>query len=117
VPGSGGRGGGQARRASVSINVRNYNLAPWASDVLNRIQRNWSVAQTGESHWKGEVGIFVLMAKNGELLAIELESTSKIDVLDQAAMKSLQLSAPFPALPADFPNASLEMIFAFHYGD
>jgi TonB family protein len=114
---AGGKGsGGQARGASVSLNVMRYDLSPWADEVMNKIQKNWSIAQTGYETSKGEVGISVLITKNGELLAVEIESASKIDVLDQAALDALRLSAPFPPLPADFPNSSLELYFVFQYG-
>lgn len=114
---AGGKGsGGQARGASVSLNVMRYDLSPWADEVMNKIQKNWSIAQTGYETSKGEVGISVLITKNGELLAVEIESASKIDVLDQAALHALRLSAPFPPLPADFPNSSLELYFVFQYG-
>jgi TonB family protein len=117
IGGAGGKGsGGQARGASVSLNVMRYDLSPWADEVMNKIQKNWSIAQTGYETSKGEVGISVLITKNGELLAAEIESASKIDVLDQAALDALRLSAPFPPLPADFPNSSLELYFVFQYG-
>jgi len=117
TPGAGGKGpGGQARGASVSLNIARYDFSPWANEVMNRIQKNWSLGQSSTGSWKGEVGISVLMTKSGELLAVEVASTSKVDVLDQAALRALQMSAPFPPLPADFPNARLEMYFVFQYG-
>ena len=117
ISSAGGKGsGGQARGAGVSLNVMRYDLSPWADEVMNKIQKNWSIAQTGYETSKGEVGISVMITKNGELLAAEIESASKIDVLDQAAINALRLSAPFPPLPADFPNSSLELYFVFQYG-
>jgi len=117
-PGGGSAGtGGQAGGASVSINVKAIDLAPWANIVLNRIQRNWSVAQSEGGTTKGEVQVSVLIAKNGDLLAVEVGISSKIDVLDQAALKAVNLSGPFPPLPVNFPNDSLSMDFVFQYGD
>jgi len=83
---------------------------------MNKIQKNWSIVQSGEIGWRGEVGVSVLVAKSGQLLAIDVTSTSKIDLLDQAALKALDLSGPFPALPKDFPNSSLDVYFVFQYG-
>jgi TonB family protein len=56
------------------------------------------------------------MARNGDLLAVEIETPSKVDALDQAALRALQASGPFPPLPADFPKSSLDMVFVFQYG-
>jgi outer membrane biosynthesis protein TonB len=47
---------------------------------------------------------------------IEVIVTSKIDALDQAAVRALELSLPFPALPADFPASNVEVYFIFQYG-
>jgi TonB family protein len=115
--GPGGKGsGGQSRGAGVSVNIRRYDLAPWANQVLTKIQKNWSLGRAGNVGWKGEVGISVMIAKSGELLSAEIATPSKVEVLDQAALKALQACAPFPPLPADFPNSSLELYFVFEYG-
>jgi TonB family protein len=115
--GPGGKGsGGQSRGAGVSVNIRRYDLAPWANQVLTKIQKNWSLGRAGNAGWKGEVGISVMIAKSGELLSAEIATPSKVEVLDQAALKALQACAPFPPLPADFPNSSLELYFVFEYG-
>jgi len=115
--GPGGRGaGGQSRGAGVSVNIRRYDLAPWANQVLTKIQKCWSLGRTASAGWKAEVGISVMIAKNGELLSAEIATASRVEVLDQAALKAIQACAPFPPLPADFPNSSLELYFVFEYG-
>jgi protein TonB len=81
-----------------------------------RIQKNWSLGQEAFAGYIGEVGVTVMMSKAGELLAVEIGASSKIDLLDQAAVKAVRLSAPFPSLPPDFPNSSLEMYLVFQYG-
>jgi len=115
--GGGGVGGtGQAGGGSVAINVRAYDLGPWANVVLNRIQKNWSVSHSGEGEIKGEVWVSALISKSGELLGAEIELSSKVETLDQAALKAVNSSGPFPALPANFPDGSLAMDFVFQYG-
>lgn len=121
--GGGGRPGRPGKRGAQAFiggagpsNVRKYDFSPWANGVMNRIQRNWSIAAPGDFAWKGEVGITVVIGKNGNLTLIEVIASSKIDALDQAAVKALELSLPFPALPADFPDSSLEVYFIFQYG-
>jgi TonB family protein len=113
--GPGGKGR-QTRGAKVYIKATGYDLLPWANELLARIQKNWSVAQSAEVVSKGEVGIFVLIAKSGEVLSVEVDSSSKVEAFDQAALRALALSAPFSPLPADFPNSNLEMYFVFQYG-
>jgi TonB family protein len=116
-PGRPGKKGAQAFiGGSAAPNVQKYNFSPWANAVMNRIQKNWSMAAAGDFAWKGEVGITVVIGRNGNLTLIEVIASSKIDALDQAAVRALELSLPFPALPADFPDSSLEVYFIFQYG-
>ncbi len=124
TPGGGGRPGRPGKKGAQAFiggaappNVQKYDFSPWANAVMNRIQKNWSIAAPGDFAWKGEVGITVVIGKNGNLTLIEVIASSKIDALDQAAVRALELSLPFPALPADFPNSSLEVYFIFQYGD
>jgi TonB family protein len=117
-PGRGGaRGSGAARGAALPENIVRYNFSPWANAVMNKLQQNWSIYQAGEGPWRGEVGISVTIAKNGDVLAAEVQDTSHIDLLDQAALRAVALSAPFPPLPADFPADSVAIYFVFQVGN
>jgi TonB family protein len=107
-----GTGGG----AAEPENVIRYDFTPWANDIVNKIQSQWSVAQSENAGWKGEVGVNVIIKKNGELLAAEIAKSSNIDIFDEAALRALRLCAPFPPLPPDFPADRLEMYFVFQYG-
>ena len=118
--GRGGAGGGgpgsPGRGAIVTMDVARYDLAGWASGVLARIQKNWTLESPEDSGYRVEVRIAVMMARNGDLLAVEIEAPSNVEALDRAAARALRASGPFPALPADFPKSSLDMIFVFQYG-
>jgi TonB family protein len=116
--GSGGVAGaiGPLRGSQAPPNIVRYDFTPWANEVMIRVQKNWSLGQDAFAGFIGEVGVTVMMSKSGELLAVEIGESSKIDLLDQAAVKAIRLSAPFPPLPPDFPNSSLEMYLVFQYG-
>ena len=116
-----GQAGQRARRSSpgvsMAIAVPGVDFSAWAGLVINAIQKNWALDPSLGTSWKGEVGISVLVSKNGELLAAEIDVPTKIDALDQAALRAVRASGPFPALPPRYPNASLEVYFVFKYGD
>ncbi len=117
--GSGGAGGGglgPGRGARVTLDVARYDLVPWATGVMTKIQQNWTLTNLEDSGYRAEVRISVMMTRKGELLAVEIETSSKVEALDQAAIRALQASGPFPALPADFPKSILDMVFVFQYG-
>ncbi len=122
-PGSASSGGTPQQRArrrtsggAVSLSVPKIDFSPWAAAVLNKIQRNWILPAEVGTAWKAEVGVTVLVAKSGELLAVEIDVPSKIELLDEAAARAIRASGPFPALPAALPDSSLEVYFVFQYG-
>ena len=114
--GGGGGGQGRGRGGSVTLNVARYDLTNWASGVMTKIQKNWTLDNPEDTGYKVEVRISVMMARNGDLLAVEIETPSNVDALARAALRALQSSGPFPPLPADFPKSSLDMVFVFQYG-
>ena len=113
---AGGAEQGPVRGGGVTLDVARYNLVPWASGVMTKIQQNWILTDPEDSGYRAEVRVSVMMTRNGELLAVEIETSSKVEALDKAAIRALQESGPFPALPADFPKSTLDMVFVFHYG-
>jgi TonB family protein len=115
VPNYGPGGGGQKARAS--FRVEDYDIAPWAEQVVNTILLNWDIPYPQELGIKGVVGISVVIQKNGELYSARVVSSSLVLLLDEAALEALRKSAPFPPLPGDFHLERFEAYFEFHYGD
>lgn len=105
------------RRGSATFQVKDYDISPWAKIVVDRIQKNWILSPSQKMSAAGEVEIFVIIEKSGELSSVEITKSSEILLLDQAALKALNMSSPFPKLPYDFPNKSLEAYFVFGYDD
>ena len=105
------------RRGSASFKVKDYDISPWAKIVVDRIQKNWVLSPLQKTSTKGEVEIFVIIEKSGELSSVEIIESSEIQLLDQTALSALHMSSPFPKLPDDFPNKSLEAYFVFSYDD
>jgi TonB family protein len=126
-PGAGGGGGpvvGQAvprakrqtGRDAVVVKLPGIDFKPWAEIVLNKIQKNWALPLSSGSGWLGETGIRVLVAKNGQVLSAELDAPTKVETLDQAALRAILASGPFPPLPSSYAQSSLEVYFVFRYG-
>lgn len=102
---------------AASFNSKNFDLTPWAGEVVIRIQKNWTIPALEKEISKSQVGISVIIDKTGELSSAEIVLSSKFESLDQAALEALKLSAPLPKLPDDFPAKNLEAYFLFEYGD
>lgn len=115
-PGTGrGRGTARGQRIGISIPLKDYDLAPWAVQVVDRLQRFWELPSVAGIPGEAAVKFIVVIKKNGELDSIEIMDRTSAEALDRAAIQALRASLPFPALPDDFPGDLLEIHFEFVY--
>jgi TonB family protein len=115
--GHSGSGAPGRQRVGISIPLKGYDLLPWASVVVDRIQRYWVLPPVYELPNDAKVSLSIVIKKNGELDSIEILEGTSIEVLDRAALEAIRAGLPFPALPIDFPGDLLEIIFEFVYND
>jgi TonB family protein len=115
--GRGGGGTGGRQRVGISVPLKGYDLLPWASIVVDRIQRFWNLPAVTELPETAKVRLIVVIKKSGELDSIEILEGTSVEVLDRAALEAIRAGLPFPALPADFPGDLLEITFEFTYND
>lgn len=115
--GRGGGGTGGRQRVGISIPLKGYDLLPWASLVVDRIQRFWNLPAVTELPDTAKVRLIVVIKKSGDLDSIEILEGTTVEVLDRAALEAIRAALPFPALPADFPGDLLEIFFEFVYND
>jgi TonB family protein len=116
LSGSSGRGrvrGSFRGGPSVSADIKKYNLSPWASKVVEIVQKNWDIPPTRPANPEAAVEIAVVIQKNGQVSALEVVASSDDQSFNQAARFAVELSSPFPPLPEDFPPAKLEVSFVF----
>ena len=114
--GSGTAGGGH-QRVGMSIPLKGYDLLPWATAVIDRLQLNWTLPSVPEVPDAAKISMIVVIKKTGELDSIEILEGTSVEALDRAALDALRATLPFPALPADFPGDLLEITFEFVYND
>jgi TonB family protein len=114
-----GRGSvpGGRQRIGMSIPIKGYDILPWASVVIDRLQLHWALPAVQELPDAAKIGMIVVIKKSGELDSIEILAGTTIEALDRAALEAVRTSLPFPALPADFPGDLLEITFEFVYND
>ena len=110
-------GGGGRQRIGVSIPLKNYDLLPWATMVIDRLQLHWTLPSVMALPEKARISFIVVIKKSGELDSIEILEGTTVEVLDRAALEAIRGALPFPALPADFPGDLLEITFEFVYND
>jgi len=109
--------GSGGRQAQAIIKGAQFDVTPWASVVVERIQKNWIIPSDRENPAKGRVGIDVKISKKGELVEIRVVESSLIQSFDLAAIAAIKDSAPFPSLPSTYTGIVLEIYFIFQYND
>jgi TonB family protein len=97
--------------------TRGVDFGPYLIRINNIVRRNWlsvipEPARLGE---KGRVGVVFEILKNGSAPQVRLVASSGSDPLDQAAVKGIQASVPFPPLPQEFTGNHLVLQFVFLY--
>lgn len=103
--------------AFVPENVKTFDLSGWASEVLNSVQRNWKIeSSAGAADLSGQVTVTILVMKAGEINSVDMIVSSNVESLDNSVRRAIEQSGPWPALPAGFPDSSLEIQLVFRYG-
>jgi TonB family protein len=101
----------------VSFNIKGYDITPWATEVVNKIQTNWIIPSSQSQSIKGTVRFFVVVDADGEITSIEMVESTEVSALDLLALNAINSSLPFPRLPDDFPSKKLEAYLVFNYND
>ncbi len=90
---------------------------PYLLRMLALVRRNWyavipEIARLGR---QGRVVLQFSILRDGSVPDLILAEGSGTRSLDGAALASIQLSNPFPALPQEFPGEDIRMQFTYLY--
>lgn len=92
--------------------LREPDFGPYMRELQRRIKLNWDPPKGNESK---RVVLLFKIAKDGRLLSCRIQKSSGMPSADQAALKAVELTAPFRPLPADFKGQSIDIQFTFDY--
>ena len=109
--GNAGNPGGGGGTPGIDA-LREPDFGPYMRELQNRIKMNWDPPKGNESK---TVVLLFKIAKDGRLLSCRVNRTSGLPSADQAALKAVELTAPFRPLPADFKGQSIDIQFTFDY--
>ncbi len=90
---------------------------PYLLRIYLLVRRNWysvipEIARLGK---QGRVALEFSIQRNGRVPDLVLRVSSGTDSLDSAALASIRLSNPFPALPQEFPGEDIRLRFVYLY--
>lgn len=92
--------------------LREPDFGPYMRELQRRIKLNWDPPKGNESK---RVVLLFKIAKDGRLLSCKIHKSSGLPSADQAALKAVELTAPFRPLPGDFKGQSIDIQFTFDY--
>jgi len=92
--------------------LREPDFGPYMRELQRRIKLNWDPPKGNESK---TVVLLFKIAKDGRLLSCRVSKSSGLPSADQAALKAVELTAPFRPLPADFKGQNIDIQFTFDY--
>ena len=92
--------------------LREPDFGPYMRELQRRIKMNWDPPKGNESK---RVVLLFKIAKDGRLLSCRVSKSSGLPSADQAALKAVELTAPFRPLPGDFKGQSIDIQFTFDY--
>lgn len=84
----------------------------YMKELQKRIKMNWDPPKENESK---KVVLLFKIDKDGKLLAAKVFKTSGNDKADKAALKAVEVTAPFKPLPYEFKGKSIDIQFTFDY--
>ena len=109
--GSMGNPGGGGGAPGIDA-LREPDFGPYMNELQRRIKANWDPPKGNESK---TVVLLFKIAKDGRLLSCRVSKSSGLPTADQAALKAVELTAPFRPLPADFKGQNIDIQFTFDY--
>jgi protein TonB len=95
----------------MTVDSANFPFAYYLNLIRFRLQENWQPPPKKRGQMNTTVKFQIL--KNGSIVDIQLEKSSGQFMFDQAALRSVHLTNPLPALPVDFPEDHLTVHIEF----
>lgn len=95
------------KRKFVSASTREYEYATYLRQWVDRVERVGNLNYPDEARRRGIGGILVItvaIRRDGTVERADIIQSSKIPLLDQAAMRIVRLAEPYPPLPKTKDN-------------
>ena len=91
------------RKKFIGANASEYRFARYEEDWRSKVERVGTLNYPAEARGKlyGSLRLTVTLKPDGTVASVELDRSSGLKVLDNAAFKIVRMASPFAAFPAD----------------
>ncbi len=111
-------GGNVQLFGDVSLSTIKWAYAPWLQHFFREVQRNWRAPY---AYYLGVIHGYTLVelevARDGKLVRLEVLGEEGHSSLREHSIAALRSTAPYQALPEDFPEPSLVLRLKMIYPD
>ncbi len=104
---------GSSPFAGARIDNASFQYPYWFTQAFNKILRQWR--NPVSSNASLVCVIYFQVIKSGRILEANIESSSGIDTFDDACLRAVTSSAPFPPLPRQFGEEIIGLSLPFQY--
>ena len=99
--------------AGARIDNASFQYPYWFTQAFNKILRQWR--NPVASNASLVCVIYFQVIKSGRIIEAEVESSSGIEQFDEACLRAVTSSAPFPPLPRQFGDEIIGLSLPFKY--
>ena len=105
--------GGRSPFAGATIDNASFSYPYWFTQAFNKILRNWRnpVAADGAV----VCVVYFQVIKSGRVVDVEVKNSSGLETFDDACVRAVQRSTPFPPLPREFRDEIIGITLPFKY--
>jgi TonB family protein len=100
--------GGKADGVAVSPSTEEFKFPSYLATIRQNIERNWNPPPGAKGN-KAKVQFTILRSGWVVKSDMKLTASSGNFYFDQAAMRAILQSSPFPQMPDDYPKQSLDL--------
>lgn len=106
--------GGEEAEPSVGaqFDTKGVDFASWILRVRSQLRRNW-IIPTAAMSYSGIVVIRFNVLKNGFITDLTVLRPGPIPAVTTSVLNSVRLSNPFPPLPPEYPDDSMQMTWTY----
>lgn len=101
-----------AQGSNITLDTANFPYTYYTNQIVKKIAANWKWAN---KFGKLKALVYFRIQRGGGITDLEVKKPSGDTVFDQQAGRAIELSSPFPPLPAAYAEDSLGIYFEFSY--
>ncbi len=90
---------------------QDLNLGPYLAEIKRRVRRNWNPSNPNQNR---HTTLGFAIQRNGQITDLRIIQSSGSKTSDSESLEAIQKSAPFGALPPNFPEQQLKVQFNFN---